>query len=159
MSTLVVLSDSGADSFLQGPFDDEVLNPEPNEASPVSPVSSESDQSFLSMVDSITSIPGNIACYSHDRQPLPPGPASITTGAAPLLDQPRGTRRRDTTSTGRQSPRLNRSVLTPRRRPSVDDGYESRVPKGEAASEKQNESGYRHDLVHPYHTSLNLPRT
>jgi hypothetical protein len=159
VSTLLVIHNSGADSFIQGPFDDEALNPEPNEASPVS---SESDQSFLSMVDSITSITGSSTGHSHERQPLPPGPrpASVTTGAAPP-DQPRATMpgRRDTMSTGRQSPRMDRSVLTTRRRPSVDDGYESPVPKDEAAAEKHNESRYRHYLVHPYHTSLTLPRT
>lgn len=147
-------------SFVQGPFDDEVPNAGPNEASPVS---SESDQSFLSVVDSITSIPGSSADHSRERQPLPPHPDPTTpaTGVAPLCHQPQEPMpgQCDTINTRTHTPGLDRHMLTTRRRPSVDDGYESPVPKDEAAAERLNEARYSHYLVHPYHTSLNLPRT
>ena len=150
----VIMFNAGADSFTSGPFDDEVPNPEPNEPSPVS---SESDQSFLSMLDSISSITGSNDGHLAERQPLPPVPSPASS---PPPDQPFATTRvrRDTTNAGPQSPRLDRSMLTTRRRPSLDDGYESPVPVDEAAAERRNESRYHHYLVHPYHPSLNLPR-
>lgn len=144
---------AGADSLTSGPFDDEVPNPEPNEPSPVS---SESDQSFLSILDSIASITGSNGGHLAERQPLPP----VLRSASSPPDQPLATTRvqRDTTSARPQSPRLDRSMLTTRRRLSLDDGYESPVPADEAAAERRDESRYHHYLVHPYHPSLNLPR-
>jgi hypothetical protein len=145
----VITLNAGADSFTSGPFDDEVVNPEPNEPSPVS---SESDRSFLS----IASITGSNDGHFAERQPLP----SVPSPASPPPDQPLPTTRvqRDTASARPQSPRLDRSMLTTRRRPSLDDGYESPVPMDEAATERRNESRYHNYLVHPYHPSLSLPR-
>lgn len=97
-------------------------------------MSSDSERSFKSMLDSV---------YST---------ASTTGigGGSAKLHEPSG-------NTPINSP-LARSVITTRRPPSIDDGYESPVPQDEAAAEKRNEVRYRDYLTHPYNVSLNLPR-